>query len=166
LEVWNNEKAAWLAFKHIAANISEDGSFPGISLYKLFVGITGDSRCAHCLISPEEFDRRLCRPASSAWRTDAERFVEDGVRNEIGLDWWWKGRKLLPWLQRAYIMRVFPDYMPLTDHEDDTPYDEDHICPFKDWGENWRILQHRLDANDDLTNKMHSGRQLHWRWHW
>jgi hypothetical protein len=40
---------------------------------------------------------------------------------------------MLPWLQRDYVNRAFPGYAPLTDHEDDLPYDVDHVCPRNDW---------------------------------
>ena len=74
------------------------------------------------------------------------------MRNDIGSEWWWNGKKLLPWLQKEYIRRTFPGYAPLTDHEDDVPYDIDHICPQSDWGEDWRNVQRRLDvgANNSL----------------
>jgi transglutaminase-like putative cysteine protease len=59
--------------------------------------------------------------------------------------WWWSGKLLLPWLQRDYIRKAFADYAPLSDHEDDIPYDIDHICPFNDWGGDERTFKnHRL----------------------
>lgn len=88
-----------------------------------------------------------------------ERFVQDDIRNEIGSLWWWSGRKILPWLQKDYIWRTFSSYTPLTDHEDDLPYDVDHICPQKDWGDDWRNVQRRFDnVSVDLSDRMYKGR--------
>lgn len=159
LGVWNNDKAARWAFAHMKTGAVAN-EFPGAALYKRFIGITGDDRVAHALIPPNEFERRLCKPESPQWRTDAERFVENEVRNDIGSEWWWNGKKLLPWLQKEYIGDAFPDYAPLTDHEDDVPYDVDHICPYSDWGEDWRNVQRRLDVgeNESLKNRMRDGR--------
>jgi hypothetical protein len=159
LAVWNNDKAARWAFAHIKTDVDAT-EFPGSALYKRFVGTTGDDRVAHALISPDEFERRLCKLETPQWRTDAERFVEDEARNDIGSEWWWNGKKLLPWLQKEYIRDAFPNYAPLTDHEDDVPYDVDHICPQSDWGEDWRNVQRRLDVGEDglLKNRMRDGR--------
>jgi hypothetical protein len=147
LTVWNNEKAARWAFAQIKKN-KEAVDFPGASLYEVFTG-NAEDRCAYKLIAPEEFERRLCKEESACWRTDAERFVENGIRNELGSHWWWNGKKMLPWLQKDYIRSVFQDYVPLTDHEDDVPYDVDHMCPSKDWRDHWTNLRHRLDIQDE-----------------
>ena len=45
---------------------------------------------------------------------------------------------MLPWLQRAYVTGKFDSYRPLSDHEDDLPYDWDHICPRSHWQLNGR----------------------------
>lgn len=67
---------------------------------------------------------------------------------------------MLPWLQRDYIRRVFPGYAPLTDHEDDRPYDVDHICPYVDWGD-WVSVKKRFDAVDaGMQNRMRDGREI------
>ncbi len=146
LTVKNNKKAARSAFAHIKMN-KQTQEFPGKALYKMFTD-TGDwdSHCAYELVSPKEFKDSLCsKEKTSRWRTEAERFVENGTRNELGYQWWCNGKRLLPWLQKEYIHDKFQDYVPLTDHEDDVPYDIDHMCPTKDWGgDDWRNLQGRL----------------------
>ena len=76
-----------------------------------------------------------------------DRFGEGGDRNDIGAHWWWNGRKLLPWLQRDYLRRAFPGYAPLTSHQYDLPYDVDHICPYKDWGDWWSVRD-RFETDD------------------
>jgi len=154
----NNDKAARWAFAHLKTIDAQNADFPGTAFYKRFIGIGGDDRCAYGLTSPEEFERQLCKPATPEWRTDAERFVENNVRNDIGSWWWSKGKKMLPWLQKEYIKRVFPGYAPLTDHEDDVPYDVDHICPYNDWREDWRTLKQRLDVDESLKERVYTGR--------
>ena len=58
---------------------------------------------------------------------------------------WWRGeRRFLPWLQRAYLAAAFPDYDPLADREDDTPFDVDHMVPYNDCGFDWRVREERL----------------------
>ena len=76
----------------------------------------------------------------------------------MGAHWWWNGRKLLPWLQKTYIASAFPGYKPLTDNEDDLPYDVDHICPYNDWGY-WPNVRDRVAGLDaSLVKAMRDGR--------
>ncbi len=160
--VSSNEKAARWAF--VAIKESEGGSdFPGEALYWRFIG-NGDDHCAHELIPSEEFKRMLfCSEKEiSSWRTDRERFVDEhGNRKVLLSDWWWHGKKLLPWLQRDYIHHTFPDYVPLDDHEDNVPYDIDHLCPAKDWGDNWWNLKKRLvGLGQNLIEKVYCCRDV------
>lgn len=157
LAVQNNEKAARSAFAYIKMS-KETLDFPGREIYELFTG-NGDNHCAYELIPSEEFELKLCSNETPRWRTDAERFVENGMRNELGSDWWWNGKKMLPWLQRDYIYHMFGNYVPLTDHEDDVPYDIDHLCPTKDWGDHWTNMKKRLDVGEDLRKIVGNSRE-------
>ena len=154
--VFNNEKAARWAFAHIKQMAKSSVNFPGVDLYKLFVGSTESDRCAYRLTSPEEFEQKLRKPAIPMWRTYTRRFFENNVLNELGSQWWGSGRKMLPWLQKAYLRRSFPGYRPLTDHEDDLPYDVDHMCPYNDWG-NWWSVRDRV-PDPALKRAMQDGR--------
>ncbi len=156
---WNNEKSARWAFEYL--NGVEDATrFPGLALYQQLVG-NRDDCCACALIDAGEFTQRLLsKERSSSWRTDRERFDEGKKRNEVGAHWWWSGRKVLPWLQRDYIVEAFPGYRPLSDHEDDLPYDVDHICPWKDCGD-WFSVGTRIAAIKSvpgLERRMRDGR--------
>lgn len=152
--VFNKEKAARWAIASIR-EITGGTIFPGIVLYRRFVG-NGDESCAHALMPSQQMRNRLCAIEPSDWRSDADRFVVDGRRDELVSAWWWEGKKLLPWLQKEYIHRAFPDYVPLDDHEDNVPYDIDHLCPAKDWGDNWRNLKNRLVGLDqNLKDKVY-----------
>jgi hypothetical protein len=71
------------------------------------------------------------------WLTSKQRFPEGAEHSNIAATWWFS-RKMLPWLQRVYVIRQFNSYKPLSDHEDDLPYDFDHICPRAHWGPNGR----------------------------
>ncbi len=161
--VWNDEKATVRCFEYLCdinkatVRRSEylrdigDKVFPAIKLYQILIGHEGD-KCAQDLISAEDFDKHFdALQETPVWRTDADRFVAGKIRNEMCARWWWNGKALLPWLQRDYIRKAFPDYAPLTDHEDDIPYDLDHVCPSNDWRQDWRLFQHRLDA--EVQNK-------------
>ena len=156
--VWNDEKAARWAFRHLR-DAQDITHFPSSVLYQDLIGVEGGDRCAYALVDSSEFTRRLFKKPSSSWRTDQQRFGEGKERNEVGAHWWWSGRKVLPWLQREYIVEAFPGYQPLSDHEDDLPYDVDHICPRADWGDDWRSLSPRI--HDDAKNhaqRMRDGR--------
>ena len=156
--VWNDDKAASWCFEHIRETEDAPASFPGAPLYRLLSGMDSGDACGSALIPADEFARRLCLPEDSQWRSDKERFGEGGDRNDVGAHWWWYGRKLLPWLQRDYLRRAFPGYAPLTNHEDDLPYDVDHICPYKDWGDWWSVRD-RFDTDDpNLKQRMREGR--------
>ncbi len=157
--VWNDEKAARWAFRYLR-DAQDTTHFPGLALYRSFIGTEGGDRCAYALVDSSEFTQRLSKEHSASWRTDRERFGEGKERNEVGAHWWWSGRKVLPWLQRDYIMEAFPGYMPLSDHEDDLPYDVDHICPWEDCG-NWWSVGSRIGALkgvDGLEQRMRDGR--------
>lgn len=151
--VLNNEKAARWAFAAIKE--SKGGSdFPGEALYRRFIG-NGKDACAHKLISPKDFSEKVCKGESSSWRSYADRFVVDGRRDHLLSDWWNGGRKMLPWLQRTYIQMAFPHYEPLSEHEDDLPYDVDHLCPSKDWGgDDWRNFKKRLVGLDENQKEL------------
>ncbi len=157
LAVKNNEKAARAAFGYLKLS-KEALDFPGKEIYKLLTG-NGDNHCAYELIPSKDFELVVCSKESPRWRTDAERFVESGMRNELASDWWWNGKKLLPWLQRDYIHHVFGNYVPLTDHEDDVPYDIDHLCPIKDWGDHWTNMKNRLDVGEDIKKIVGNSRE-------
>ena len=155
---WNNEKSARWAIERLQ-DVREITRFPGSELYRKLTG-TKDDRCAYALIDASEFTRRLCKERDPSWRTDRERFGEK-ERNEVGAHWWWNGRKALPWLQREYIVEAFPDYRPLSDHEDDLPYDVDHICPWNDCGDWWSVKDRikALEGKSDLAKRMRDGRE-------
>ena len=156
---WNNEKSARWALEHLNG-LENATRFPGLALYKQLVG-NRDDRCACALINADEFTQRLLsKERSSSWRTDQVRFGEGRERNEVGAHWWWSGRKVLPWLQRDYVVEAFPGYQPLSDHEDDLPYDVDHICSWADCGD-WYSVRERIKSFENetsLVQKMRDGR--------
>ena len=157
--VWNNEKAARWAFEYLR-NIQDVMHFPAPALYRRLIGTEGGDRCAYALVASKEFTERLSKKPDPSWRTDRERFGEGKERNEVGAHWWLSGRKVLPWLQRDYIGEAFPGYMPLSDHEDDLPYDVDHICPWADCGD-WYSVRERIKCFENemsIVQKMREGR--------
>jgi hypothetical protein len=158
----NNEKAARWAFAHIRENNGPAGAFPGGALYAQLIGAAGGERCALALVQPCEFAQRICQQRSAIWRTDAQRFGTQNNRNEIGSHWWWNRSKILPWLQRDYLRRVLPGFAPLTEHEDDIPYDMDHICPRNDWMAYHRALPDtpELEAMDLNREAMRLNREI------
>lgn len=156
--VWNDDKAANIAFAYIKETKAETTSFPGAALYRRLIGDTRSEPLAHALLSSDEFKCRLCKDESVAWRTHKERFVENELSNDFGSNWWWNGRRMLPWLQKDYIREAFPGYAPLSEHEDDLPYDFDHICPYKDWGDWWSVRRRFEGVEPAMRQRMRDGR--------
>ncbi len=54
-------------------------------------------------------------------------------------------KRVLMWLQRAYISEKFPDFDPISDRAEDLPIDLDHIIPASIFGFDWRSRDSRLD---------------------
>lgn len=138
--VFDPKKAATAAFEHFKSASHQPGTFPGKLLYERLTGGTGTS-FAHKLPCPSAFTTLLTKKGESAvWRADDERFGPPNARDGFAYSWWHRrggGERILPYLQREYIWRAFRGYAPLTDHEDDLPYDVDHICPRSNWGWWW-----------------------------
>ncbi len=155
LAVDNNEKAARWCFERLKnlKETNQDGrmNFPGKALYETLTdGRRSDRACAIKLINAARFKELTVNGEAVKWRTYHERFHNtdangDVVHNELGSRWWHGGKKNLPWLQRNYMKEKFPNYMPLSAHEDDLPYDIDHICPQNDFNQHWTSMEGRLD---------------------
>ena len=117
-----------MAFEHLSKPDRVSSSIDR-TLYTLLTRDPG-GRCAHPL-PHSVFKTRAT--GSDIWLTHAERFGTGDEYDHLGAQWWWNGKKLLPWLQRDYVRDAFPGYAALAEHEDDLPYDFDHICPVDDW---------------------------------
>ena len=153
--VSDNEKALQRTFSIIKTEAARSDLFPGSLLYQRLVETVPNQRCAITLIKPESFSGLLCKEPNHSWLTDKQRFGEGSNRNEIGARWWWSGEKILPWLQRNYVREKFPEYVPLSDHEDDLPYEIDHVIPKADWND-WVSVKRRipdLDRDWDTDTK-------------
>lgn len=167
--VWNNEKAASRALQRLKG-MGEEVEFPDRELYLDLIGRGSDSPCAVGFADATTFYEALPkRCPSPRWRKDRERFAKagdggkDSVRNESAAHWWWGGWKVLPWLQRRYVQEAFPGYAPLSDHEDDLPYDLDHICPKSHWDWHWGSKNAKCfivvaDNADEIRQGMYDGR--------
>lgn len=144
--VWNDDKATVHCFEYL--NGKHEKEFPGTALYQKLVR----DGCALELIPACDFRDHFSKLGKSPfWRTDPERFGMGPKRNEMCARWWIYGAALLPWLQRDYIKKEFNGYAPLTEHEDDIPYDIDHICPKNDWRDSgWPSFKNRLDEDVDV----------------
>lgn len=120
----HQEAAVRLCFRRLAQPGLEAKVFPGLDLYRELV----ENGAAVALIKPAAMEKIIeASGPSSKWINHNERFPQniEGVQTAIQ---WWYAVHMLPWLQRAYLKDAFPDYLPLTEHEDDLPYDRDHIC--------------------------------------
>lgn len=146
LTIGNNDKAVRRCFELIRENNSN-------SLQHLFNNLQNDSSVSLLLISPSEMNSILIStPEVNVWKSTSDRIAKmeniEEINQKLGdKQWrfgnfvnnWWNGAALyLPWLQRNYLAIAFPGYDPTADHEDDTPYDIDHIIPAKFWGDYWR----------------------------
>ena len=145
--VENNEKAGTLLFEAIADNRTGQACFPGPDFYRRLVRAGGEKPYVLELIQPAAMRGILeDSPKNGVWPAWKDRFEKGPVGQEpnkrnverLAAHWWHGGgRRMLPWLQRVYIAENFKDYVPLGAHEDDLPYDVDHICAHDNWGEWW-----------------------------
>lgn len=123
------ESAARLCFAQLAELHASAEIFPGYDLYRKLV----DDGTAVELVQPEVLRTIIQADGPSPkWVNHNQRFPQgvDGVQTAIQ---WWYAVHMLPWLQRVYLDKSFPGYMPLTEHKDDLPYDRDHICARAHW---------------------------------
>ena len=128
LAVTNHERAAQVCFRLLAAE--SPARFPGKAL---FTQMTLDKSALH-IPAPKLLNPLfLSGPEGKThWHTHHQRFPVGNDHSKIASTWWFS-RKMLPWLQRRYVEKKFAQYKPLSDHEDDLPYDWDHICPKAHW---------------------------------
>ena len=102
------------------------GHFPGRELYSV---LTSKGR-ASAMLHPEQAKHFLAKGVGQPeWLTHKDRFADE----VFAAKWWYGAKGMLPWLQREYVKREFGGYVPLSDHEDDLPYDRDHVCARSHW---------------------------------
>ncbi len=137
LAVTGDEPAAQVCFRHLAG--CAPPAFPGRTLYEEMVA----AGRAHRIAEPDALDRFFCPEAREHphWLSHEERFPAKAEHSGLASTWWF-GTRMLPWLQREYLDREFPGYRPLSDHEDDLPYDQDHICPQDHWAADGRTFSY------------------------
>ena len=161
--VYNDGRAAAWSLKVLQEH-QQICAFPGQNLYRLCVGDVDGERCANRLLPADVMTRFLVAdPPVPAWRSAQERFARDEAPvgyEALASAWWWCARKLLPWLQRDYVASAFPHYDPLSDRDDDLPYDLDHLCPQADWGAHWAGLSGRIEASASIARAMWGWRSL------
>ena len=122
LAVTNQERAAQVCFRSLVE--TKSSFFPGQQLFRGLV----EAKVANHIPRPDELGSMFQRSeqGEARWFSDAERFPGTEPHCEIARTWWFS-RKMLPWLQREYLAKHFGSYHPLSDHEDDLPYDWDHL---------------------------------------
>ena len=123
------ESAARACFAQLAEQHTNSDIFPGYDLYRKLV----DDCTAVKMIQPEMLRTIIQADGPSPkWVNHNQRFPQGGDGVQTATQWWYAVH-MLTWLQRAYLNKAFPDYLPLTEHEDDLPYDKDHICARAHW---------------------------------
>ena len=125
LAVFNQERATQECFKGLVA--FQGNGFPGQALFNQLSNVY-----AHPIPHPDELNCMFHRGGNDRWLPAKDRFKSVERHSDLASTWWFS-RKILPWLQRDYVSRRFSDYHPMSDHEDDVPYDWDHICPKAHW---------------------------------
>jgi hypothetical protein len=141
--VENREKEKELAGKIAFKILRESGYelFPDKELYEAICG----AKLAVPLQRPESVESAAISPhaPNALIRSNSARFytkAEDGSESESQPLYrrWFFRKDLLLWLQRETLVVEFADANPLAGREDETPYDFDHICPWADWGSDYR----------------------------
>lgn len=132
--VKNQERAAQAAFRIVA---NWDPKTAPVSPGKVIYQALCDEGWACPLHHPDDlkavFDRQGSRvDPPPTWLTHKGRFGDEKGPFETAARWWYASHMLV-WLQRDYLAKAFPGFLPLSEHEDDLPYDRDHICPREHW---------------------------------
>lgn len=153
LSVLHEDKASKNAFEIIKKDSSE-GSFPATELYDALIKSPSmeEFGLALPLMSDAELEGILQDTNASFRSHDAIFRLDDSGKQPIATlkqrelykrFCWWR-KPILLWLQRTYVNREFDiqsrnDFAGLTD-EEAVPYDYDHLCPQKHWGDDWRNI--------------------------
>lgn len=142
--VFDNSKASDLCFRVIKNQSIKE------NLWKLLYNTIISSEYGYRLVSCEYAKREWFSSNENdyQWKTSEERFGKNESRNLIAAHWWCSSKKSLFWLQKDYLRDKFRGFKPLSEHEEDTPYDFDHICPANDF---YYSVWSRLEV-DDLEN--------------
>ncbi|SEG64387.1 Protein of unknown function DUF262 [Methylobacterium sp. 190mf] len=154
--VYNEGRAAAWSYSLLRGRLSGE-AFPAGALYARFIGVPSGEPCAYRLLPADTFERWLVGEAASVWRSVKQRFQPEGAPvgyEQLGLAWWRGARKMLPWLQRAYVAGAFPGYDPLSDRDDDLPYDLDHLCPQAHWTGDRRPVERAVAAGEQERRAM------------
>ena len=156
LFVIDNSKASAICFKKIR-NQSITGG-PGRILYAEICLEKHGFQLVPCKIAKETWF--TSRSIDYEWKTYEERFGKDNNLNRVCAHWWGSFKKSLFWLQKEYLRENFPGFDPLSEHDEDTPYDFDHICPANDF---YYSIWSRFDTEDvpkEIQNICERGRRL------
>ena len=148
LASWNDDKISSFCLEMIEENKGNG------TLQSLLKDILAQENLTRGIITPDRMHDILVTNGDNVhWRSLEDR-INDLTPREADLVrvWWRDDRRFLPWLQRRYLGIAFPDYDPLADREDDTPYDIDHMVPRNDWGFNWGDRNARLCPLEPFDN--------------
>jgi hypothetical protein len=129
----------------------EHESFPGRAIYK---GLC-DEKLAVPLLPPNAVKIVALSPTGSppdakpirSWesrfgaREDSPPAIQGSRQLYVR---WFHRRQMLLWLQRKTLVVEFRDANPLAGRDEETPYDYDHICPWADWGADYRSFRSPL----------------------
>jgi hypothetical protein len=139
LASWNDDKGSGHCFQMIREN-------PNLTLHQLFASLAMREDLTRRIIQPGEMSQILVTdPPTIHLRSIEDRINGQPPRVADLVRLWWRGAlRFLPWLQRDYLAAAFPDYDPLADREDDTPFDVDHMVPQNDWKFSWDTREQRL----------------------
>ena len=135
LAIIRPEPAVQVCFR-IIANGTPMTHFDDRKLYRALV----DAGAAHAIAMPCQLDR-FFRSGTDGWSKHEQRFPQGHPHRGIA-EMWWFGTSMLPWLQRRYVDDMFVAHDPLSDHEDDLPYDVDHICARSLWQPDGRSVSY------------------------
>lgn len=169
--VTDPKKASFIAFQYLHQT---DTNFPGLKIYDALF----EKNVAIPIFSPAqilEINRNVIYADSNKLR-GWKRFIikqetEEKEKKVIQLyNRWWGSNPnrythpLLLWLQREAVDKFKGN--PVAGREEDTPYDYDHICPSKHWGD-WTgagastdSLWRFVEKNDDGRGHVYVGNSI------
>lgn len=134
-------------------NMAAGTEFPGRKFYAILTGEMDHEPCAYRLMPPDtiakfakaSFDKQWCSQQARFEKNEVDELGELAVpTRDLYKTWWFSGGKLLLWLQRAYLSKVFSAFDPSSARDEEKPYDLDHIQPKAAWNFSWKQRNARV----------------------
>lgn len=172
LNIWHEDRASKKAFE-IIGNDCCQGTFPASVLYNELSSSNSEDEIglALPLMSYERLDEILNSADSTLQSYDEifrknsnDQYIAKRAERELYKRFCWWRKPVLLWLQRGYVKKRFESESKLHEKfagftdEDAVPYDFDHLCPQKHWGDDWWNIRRNTDESSPIIKNFKARR--------